>query len=436
MKRGKRRWWKVALIGVVVAVAVTAGALLLGSSKAQAVRYLTAKAGTGTIAKTVQADFTLRNARDSMTIALGGSTSSSSSSSASSASSTSSSSTTSDTSTASTAGTTSSTSSSSVVTGIALAAGATPHTLEHLLTVSGEPVYAFVSSKPLYETLSTSLSSGTDKVNVAELQRALKAAGYYTGTVNGDFGSTTATALEDWQAAKGLTETGTVTTSQFVWVPRGAVISSWNVSLGGNASSGTPLATVTFPRPLVATAPVSQADISSLKVGQKATLTVTSATSVSFTGTVAKIDTEPASSSSSTNSSSSTVDYTVTFRLGSVPTAVKSGMTGSLTVTIAKRSNVLVVPTSALTGSSYVRVMVHGKPVYRQVSTGMATSSLTQILSGLAAGEVVMTGTYSPSATASATSNTSNSVIQGLTGGAAAGGGPLGGGAPPSGGGQ
>ena len=299
-------------------------------------------------------------------------------------------------------------------------------------------MYAFVSSKPLYETLSTSLSSGTDKVNVAELQRALKAAGYYTGTITGDFSTATKTALEDWQAAKGLTETGTVTTSRFVWVPRGAVLSSWNVSLGGNASSGTALATVTFPRPLVATAPVSQADISSLKVGQKATLTVTSATSVSFTGTVAKIDTEPASSSSSTSgsSSSSTVDYTVTFRLGSVPTAVKSGMTGSLTVTIAKRSNVLVVPTSALTGSSYVRVMVHGKPVYRQVSTGMATSSLTQILSGLAAGEVVMTGTYSPSATASATSSTSNSVIQSLTGGAAAGGGPSGGFAPPSGGGQ
>ncbi len=433
MKRGKRRWWKIGVIAVVVAVAVTAGALLLGSSKAQAVRYLTAKAGTGTIAKTVQADFTLSNARDSTTIGLGSTTSSSSSSSSSTSSSSSASTTSADTST--TASTTSSTSSTSVVTGIALAAGATPHTLEHLLTISGEPVYAFVSSKPLYETLSTSLSSGTDKVNVAELQRALKAAGYYTGTISGDFSTATRTALEDWQAAKGLTETGTITTSRFVWVPRGAVLSSWNVSLGSSASSGTALATVTFPRPLVATAEVSQADISSLKVGQKATLTVTSATSVTFSGTVATIGTEPASSSSSTtSSSSSTVDYTVTFRLGSVPATVKSGMTGSLTVTIAKRSSVLLVPTSALTGTSYVRVMVHGKPVYRQVTTGMATSSLTQILSGLTAGEVVMTGTYSPSATASATSSTSNSVIQSLTGGS--GGGPSGGGAPPSGGGQ
>jgi len=118
---------------------------------------------------------------------------------------------------------------------------------------------------------------------------------------------------------------------------------------------------------------------------------------------------------SSTAGSSSTVDYTVIVRLASVPAAVRSGMSGTLVVTIAKRSNVLVVPTSALTGSSYVRVMVHGTPVYRQVSTGMATSSLTQITSGLAAGEVVMTGTYTPTATASATSGTGTLLGQSTT---------------------
>jgi hypothetical protein len=418
MKRGKRRWWWRAVIVVVVVAGVTAGVVLLGSSKAQGVRYLTATAATGSIAKTVKADFTLSNARTATTIALG---STSSTASSSTATSTTSSSTSSDSSSS-----TASTTQTSVVTGIALAAGATPHTLQHLLTISGEPVYAFVNSTPLYETLSTSLTRGTDKVNVAALQRALKAAGYYAGTK---------TALEDWQAAKGLSETGKITTSRFVWVPRGAVIESWSVSLGSSASAGTSLATVEFPQPLVTTASVSQADITDLKVGQKTQLTVSSATDMMFTGTIASIASEPASSSSSTStdSSSSTVDYTVTVRLASVPAAVKSGMSGTLVVTIAKRSNVLVVPTSAITGSSYVRVMVHGKPVYRQVSTGMATSSLTEITAGLAAGEVVMTGTYSPTATASATSSTSSSrsLLNNLAGGSGAAGGlPSGGGAP------
>ena len=430
MKRGKRRrWWLPVIVVVVVAGATTAGVLLLSSDKAQAVRYLTAKASTGSIAKTVEADFTLSNARDSTTIALGGT-----SSSASSSSTDSSSTTTSTTSSSSTAS--SSTSQSSVVTGIALAAGATPHTLQRLLTVSGKAVYAFVSTAPLYEKLSTSLSTGKEKVNVATLQRALKAAGYYTGTVDGDYGTTTKTALEDWQSDQGLSETGTVTTSRFVWVPKGAAIDSWSVGLGSSASAGTSLASVVFPRPLEATASVSQADIAKLKVGQKAQLTVSSTTSVALTGAITSIASEPVSSSSSTSttSSSSTVDYTVTFRLTNVPASIKPGMTGTLTVTIAKRSNVLVVPTSAVTGSSYVRVMSNGKPVYRHVTTGMATSSYTQITGGLAAGEVVMTGTYSPTTTASATSKASNSVLNSLSGGS--GGSLPGGGAPPSGGGQ
>ena len=104
---------------------------------------------------------------------------------------------------------------------MALAAGETPRTLERLLTVSGKPIYPFVSESPLYETLSSSLTDGKDATNVAALQRALKSAGYYSGTVNGDFGTTTRTALEAWQAAKGLSQTGTVTTARFVWARTG-----------------------------------------------------------------------------------------------------------------------------------------------------------------------------------------------------------------------
>jgi len=276
------------------------------------------------------------------------------------------------------------------------------------MAISSKPIFAFVSATPLYKTLSTSLSSGDERANVAVLQRALKARGYFSGTVNGDFGTTTQTALEDWQSAHGLTQTGEITTSDFVWVPSGAAIESWNVVLGGVVSSTTALATVDFPRLLVAEADVTQADVSSLKVGQKATLTIDGETSDPFTGTITAIASQPASSSSA-GSSSSTVEYTVDLVPKSLPTLAKSGMTGSLTVTIAKRSNVLVVPTSAVSGTSsasFVRVMMNGVPSYRQVTTGMATSSLTQITSGLTAGEVVVTGTYTNSANSSSSTTT------------------------------
>jgi hypothetical protein len=565
--RKKRRWWLIVLIVVVVAAAAaTAALLLLDRGKSDGVHYLTSTATKGTIAQTVQADFTLAGARDSMTISLSGTGSTSSGSNSTSAATTTSAtiarsavvtvsdvksdssgthkvtsagpvvidraittdatstptptptpaltsfapasgpvgrsvtltgtgltSTTavgfsgsaaffkvaSDTkvtaivpagavsgpitvttaggtatsagrftvtksrptptpspsrgvhpsassgssysgessvgTTASSGGSTTSSGNSSassgtsgVVNGIALAAGKTPRTLEHLLTISGKPIYAFVSPTPLYTTLSTSLATGAQRSNVAALQHALKDDGYFTGTINGDFRTTTETALEDWQGAHGLTKTGKITTSQFVWVPKGATIESWNVGLGGSVSSSTALATVYYPRELIADALVTQADVSSLKVGQKATLTIDGETSHPFTGTITSIASQPASSSSS-GSSSSTVEYTVDLVPRSLPAFAKSGMTGSLTVTIASRSNVLLVPTSAVSSSSssFVRVMMNGTPSYRQVTTGMATSSLTQITSGLVAGETVVTGTYTNSATSSSSTSTS-----------------------------
>lgn len=403
MKRGKRRWWLIIVVVVVLAAAAAAGVLLLlNRGKSADVHYLTSTAAKGTIAKTVQANFTLAAANQATTtIALGGASAASSSSSAGSNSSSASNSSSSS----------SSSSTSGVVTDIALSAGAVPRTLHRLLTLSGTPVYAFVSSTPLYENLSVSLSSGTDATNVKTLQLALEKAGYYSGSVDGDFGTATQSALEAWQADQSLSQTGQISTSQFVWVPANAVIASWNVSLGNAVSGGAALATVEFPRDLIAQALVAQADISSLKVGQKAALTIDGDTSDPFTATISSIANQPASSNAAGGSSSS-VEYTVDLAPRSLPSLAKSGMTGSLTVTIASRSHVLLVPTSAVSSSgssTFVRVMMNGTPTYRQVTAGMATSSLTQITSGLAAGEVVVTGQYTNSTT------NSNSTGGGLT---------------------
>ena len=306
---------------------------------------------------------------------------------------------------------------SGVVTQLPVPAGAEPRTLQRLLTVSGKPVFAFVSSAPLYKTLSVNLSSGSQVVNVTALQRALKNKGYYDGSVNGTFGSSTETAVKAWQADEGLSQTGTITTTRFVWVPKGTIVYSWSVALGSQIGSGTALATVGAPRDLVAQALVSQADIASLKVGQKASLTIDGATGDPFTGTISFIDTQPASSSSA-GGTSSTVQYTVDFVPHGLPGLARSGMTGTLEIILAQRKNVLIIPTRAVSGtasSTYVRVMSNGKPVFRQISTGMTTSTYTQITSGLTAGEVVITGQYTSGATAGA-SNSTTSGRSGLGG--------------------
>ena len=180
-------------------------------------------------------------------------------------------------------------------------------------------------------------------------------------------------------------------------------------------------------------------------------MTIDGYTSDAFTGRISFISSEPASSSSSATSSSSSTQYSITVSPQGLPTFAKSGMTGTLDIVLKQASNVLMVPTTAVSGSastSFVRVMQDGKPVFRQVETGMATSSYTEITSGLTAGETVVTGQYTDGANSTGSNSTQGSgggLLQGggglpSGGGFPAGGLPSGGfpggGAPPSGGGQ
>ena len=241
--------------------------------------------------------------------------------------------------------------------------------------MSGKPVFAFVSPTPLWKNLSTSLSSGSQRVNVAVLQRALKTQGYYKKAINGRFTSATKKAYKRWQKANGMSATGILDVSRFVWMPTGSVLTSWSVNLGSHVSSGTALASVVSPSRLTAEALISQADIADLKVGQKAEMTIDGYDSDAFTGRISFISSEPASSSSASGSSSST-QYSITVSAADLPELAKSGMTGTLDIVIEQRENVLLVPTTAVSGSSstsFVRVMQDGKPVFRQVETGMAT---------------------------------------------------------------
>ena len=170
--------------------------------------------------------------------------------------------------------------------------------------------------------------------------------------------------------------------------------------LGSHVGSGTALASVVSPSRLSASALISQADIADLKVGQKAQMTIDGYDRDAFTGRISFISSEPASSSSTSGSSSST-QYSITVTAEDLPELAKSGMTGTLDIVIEQAADVLMVPTTAVSGSSttsYLRVMQDGKPVYRQVQTGMATSSSTEITSGLAAGETVVTGQYTDGA--------------------------------------
>lgn len=140
------------------------------------------------------------------------------------------------------------------------------------------------------------------------------------------------------------------------------------------------------------TADVVETDISSMTVGQAATITV-DAINAAISGTVDAI----APAAGSTGGSGSVVSFPVTVTLTGAPAALRAGMTADLTIVTASAPNVLTVPSSALRGTAgtyRVQVMgADGTPAATPVEVGLVTDTLAEITGGLAAGDVVVTGT-------------------------------------------
>jgi macrolide-specific efflux system membrane fusion protein len=184
--------------------------------------------------------------------------------------------------------------------------------------------------------------------------------------------------------------------------PVDGIVSAVNIQKGYDAPSGDAIVIDTSTYEV--TADVVESDISSITLGQPATISV-AAIDGQIDGAVAAI----AASATSASSSSSVVSYAVTVTLGSAPAGLRPGMTADVTITTAAATNVLTIPTAALIGSSgaySVRVLgATGVPEVRQVTVGLVTSSVAQVTGGLTAGEAVVTGT-SADRTATQATNT------------------------------
>lgn len=168
--------------------------------------------------------------------------------------------------------------------------------------------------------------------------------------------------------------------------------------------------------PMVATASFTESQITSLKVGQSATVSVTAA-GVSVPATLTQI--VPAASSG-TGGTSSVVTYAVTATLTSPPETVLAGMSATVTVTTASVDNALRVPATALSGSAAAGYTVqvvdsNGSVSTKDVKVGLVTTSMAQITSGLSVGDSVVVG--SSTSRTGTTSGNGGVNINSLTGG-------------------
>ena len=244
---------------------------------------------------------------------------------------------------------------------------------------------------------------------MAALQRALKAAGDDPGQLDGTFGAGTVAAMVAWQAANGLDQTGRLALASFVSYPPGATVDSVAVQVGDRVGQGGALAVLDPAGSLVATADVSQLDVGKLRVGQHARLTFDGLDGGTAAGTVQQIAASPVSSAASAGSTT-VVQYAVTVAPTRLPAGARAGMTGQASVVVASRRDVVVVPSSAIGGSAAaptVEVVADGVTSTRPVVVGLTTAAETEILTGVRAGEQVVTG-IAPTA-----SNTGPTVPQG-----------------------
>ena len=180
--------------------------------------------------------------------------------------------------------------------------------------------------------------------------------------------------------------------------------SSNNSSNNNSSSSSSSAVEISdYSSAMTADISVSESDISSVQKGQGVNLSFSAFPSLEASGTVTQV-------SPTGTSSGSLVDFTVTMTLKDPDKQLRPGMSVTAEIVTASAKNVLLVPNTAIDqasdGTYTVRVAQNGDTTNLKtvtVTVGVANDSYTEVKSGLAQGDIVISGT-----TASTSSNSSS----------------------------
>ena len=162
-------------------------------------------------------------------------------------------------------------------------------------------------------------------------------------------------------------------------------------------SSGNTFATIADMSSWVVECDFSEADVAKVKEGSQVEITFGAVPNETFTGRIRKIDL-------SATTSENVTTYGVEVDVLNAPSELRDGTSASVTVTTASATNVLAVPTSAVTtdaqGESTVKLVKDGKSTSRTVQIGIKGDTYTEIKSGLSVGDTIELGATSTSSNA------------------------------------
>jgi HlyD family secretion protein len=211
--------------------------------------------------------------------------------------------------------------------------------------------------------------------------------------------------------------------------PFDGVISDVKVKKGDTVSSGTVLATL-ITKQKIAEITLNEIDAAKVKLGQKATLTFDALPDLTLTGKVTEIDTVGTVSQGVTS-------YGVKIALDTDDERIKPGMSVTAEIVVEAKPDVLTLPNSAIKtqgNSNYVELIeasdttknklkigssiVLPKNVQiknQTVEIGISNDTMTEIVSGLKEGDIVISSKISSQTQTQSTQNQFRLQIPGMT---------------------
>lgn len=172
--------------------------------------------------------------------------------------------------------------------------------------------------------------------------------------------------------------------------------------IGTMNNPGTKLLTIADMSVVEAVMEVDETDIPTVKVGQRATVTVDAYPNKTFDGVVTEVGSSPMTGSSGAGADA--VNFEVKIQLTNPPAGVRPGFSASADIITGTRGKAIAIPIQALVvrekpgtkGTDEEGVYIHdaGKAKFAAVKTGLAGDTNIEILSGLTAGQQIITGPF------------------------------------------
>lgn len=169
-----------------------------------------------------------------------------------------------------------------------------------------------------------------------------------------------------------------------VIAPMAGTLATMNAVENAYISNSMPLAVIDGADQMKVTVSVSEALVPKLSAGDIADVSV-SAADAAFEATIRSVE---------RSANMQTKLYTVVLTVPADTAGLMSGMFADVTFRTDVSENTIVVPTEAILTSNdvqFVYVVENGAACYREVTTGLTGSGVTEVLSGLAEGEQLVT---------------------------------------------